>query len=191
MMHTAMCGPGRPAIGAWGAYGLGTENQNLPAYVVLPDPRGLPVDGIRNWSSGWMPALYQGMQFRAEGMPVLTLRPRTQRPPGVEENRMRLLEELNGQHRAARPDELELDAPIANFEMAARMQLSAGDALDINQETAATQRLYGFDNPTTRPYGTRCLMARRLVQRGVRYVQLFMGGQPWATHNNNTAGTRA
>ena len=190
MMHTGMIIAGRPAIGAWVAYGLGTENQNLPAYVVLPDPRGLPVDGIRNWSSGWMPPLYQGMQFRSEGMPVLNLRPRTPRPPGVEENRMRLLNELNGQHRAARPDEMELDARIANFEMAARMQLSAGDALDINQETAATQRLYGLDNPTTRPYGTRCLMARRLVERGVRYIQLFMAGQPWDTHGNNTAGTR-
>jgi hypothetical protein len=190
MMHTGMIVAGRPSIGSWVAYALGSENQNLPAYVVLPDPRGLPVDGIRNWSSGWMPPLYQGMQFRSEGMPVLNLRPRTARPQGVEENRMRLLEELNGQHRERRPDELELDARIANFEMAARMQLSAGDALDITQEAPATQRLYGLDNPTTRPYGTRCLMARRLVERGVRYIQLFLSGQPWDTHNNNTAGTR-
>jgi hypothetical protein len=190
MMHTGMIVAGRPSIGAWVAYGLGTENQNLPAYVVLPEPRGLPVDGIRNWSSGWMPPLYQGMQFRSEGMPVLNLQPRTPRPHGVDANRLRLLEELNRQHRSARPDELELDARIANFEMAARMQLSAGDALDINQETPATQRLYGLDNPTTRSYGTRCLMARRLVERGVRFVQLFMAGQPWDTHNNNAAGTR-
>lgn len=190
MMHTGMIVAGRPAIGAWVAYGLGTENQNLPAYVVLPDPRGLPVDGIRNWSSGWMPPVYQGMQFRSQGMPVLNLRPRTPRPTGVETNRMKLLAELNGQHRAARPDELELDARIANFEMAARMQLSAGDALDINQETPATHRLYGLDNPTTRAYGTRCLMARRLVERGVRFVQLFLAGQPWDTHSNNAAGTR-
>ncbi len=190
MMHTGMIVAGRPSIGSWAAYALGSENQNLPAYVVLPDPRGLPVDGIRNWSSGWMPPLYQGMQFRSEGMPVLNLRPRTPRAHGVEENRMRLLEELNGQHRSTRPDELELDARIANFEMAARMQLSAGDALDINQETQATQRLYGLDNATTRPYGTRCLMARRLVERGVRYIQIFMSGQPWDTHGNNAAGTR-
>jgi uncharacterized protein (DUF1501 family) len=138
-----------------------------------------------------MPPLYQGMQFRSEGMPVLNLRPRTPRPDGVDANRMRLLDELNRQHRDVRPDELELDARIANFEMAARMQLSAGDALDINQETPATQRLYGLDNPTTRSYGTRCLMARRLVERGVRFVQLFMSGQPWDTHNNNLAGTRS
>jgi hypothetical protein len=190
MMHTGMIVAGRPSIGAWVAYGLGSENQNLPAYVVLPDPRGLPVDGIRNWSSGWMPPVYQGMQFRSEGMPVLNLNPRTPRPVGVEANRMRMLEELNAHHRDARPDELELDARIANFEMAARMQLSAGDALDIRNETPATHRLYGLDRPTTRAYGTRCLMARRLVERGVRYVQLFMSGQPWDTHGNNTAGTR-
>jgi len=191
MMHTGMIIAGRPSIGAWVAYALGTENQNLPAYVVLPDPRGLPVDGIRNWSSGWMPPLYQGMQFRSEGMPVLNLQPRTPRPADVEANRMRLLDALNAQHRSARPEELELDARIANFEMAARMQLSAGDALDINQETPATHRLYGLDNPTTRPYATRCLMARRLVERGVRFVQIFMSGQPWDTHGNNTAGTRS
>jgi hypothetical protein len=190
MMHTGMIVAGRPAIGAWVAYGLGSENQNLPAYVVLPDPRGLPVDGIRNWSSGWMPPVYQGMQFRSEGMPVLNLRPREARPPAVEEHRMRLLEDLNSQHRAARPDELELDARIASFEMAARMQLSAGDALDINQESATTRRLYGLENSTTRAYGTRCLMARRLVERGVRFVQIFMSGQPWDTHNNNMTGTR-
>ena len=190
MMHTGMIVAGRPSIGAWVAYGLGSENQNLPAYVVLPDPRGLPVDGIRNWSSGWMPPVYQGMQFRSEGMPVLNLRPRQPRTPEVEANRMRLLDELNRQHRDARPDELELDARIANFEMAGRMQLSAGDALDINQETPATHRLYGLDNPTTRSYGTRCLMARRLVERGVRFIQLFMAGQPWDTHNNNAAQTR-
>ncbi len=191
MMHTGMTVAGRPSIGAWAAYGLGSENENLPAYVVLPDPRGLPVDGIRNWSSGWMPPLYQGTPFRSEGMPVLNLRPRTPRPQAVEENRFRLLSELNAEHRSRRPDELELDARIASFEMAARMQLSAGDALDINQETPATHRLYGLDNPVTRPYGLRCLMARRLVERGVRFVQLFMSGQPWDTHNNNAAQTRA
>ena len=191
MMHTGLIVAGRPSIGSWVAYALGTENLNLPAYVVLPDPRGLPVDGIRNWSSGWMPPLYQGTQFRSEGMPVLNLRPRTSRPQGVEENRLRLLQELNWQHRRERPEEMELDARIANFEMAARMQLSAGDALDTSQETPATHRLYGLDNPTTRPYGTRCLMARRLVERGVRYIQLFMAGQPWDTHTNNMAGTRS
>src|SRR6185295_17058502 len=145
MMHTGLIVAGRPSIGSWVAYALGSLNQNLPAYVVLPDPRGLPVDGIRNWSSGWMPPLYQGTPFRSEGMPVLNLRPRTPREPGVEENRLRLLRDLNAGHRERRPDELELDARIANFEMAARMQLTAGDALDTAQETPATHRLYGLD----------------------------------------------
>ncbi len=191
MMHTGLIVAGRPSIGSWVAYGLGSENQNLPAYVVLPDPRGLPVDGIRNWSSGWMPPLFQGTPFRSEGMPVLNLQPATPRPHDVEEGRLALLSQLNAEHRSRRPDELELDARIANFELAARMQLSATDAMDVSRETPQTHRLYGLDQPRTRPYGMRCLLARRLVERGVRFVQLFMAGQPWDTHNNNSTSTRA
>jgi hypothetical protein len=190
MMHTGLIISGRPSIGAWAAYALGTVNQNLPAYVVLPDPRGLPVDGIRNWSSGWLPPLFQGTPFRSEGTPVLNLKPKAPRPPSVEEGRLKLLAELNAEHRRARPDEAELDARIASFELAARMQLAATDALDVSRETAAVQKLYGLDSDVTRPYGARCLMARRLVERGVRFVQVFMAGQPWDTHNNNNAGTR-
>src|SRR5437879_5306852 len=191
MMHTGMTVAGRPSIGAWAAYALGSDNQNLPAYVVLPDPRGLPVDGIRNWSSGWMPPLFQGTPFRSEGMPVLNLKPKSPRPEDVEKARFDLLGDLNREHRAARPGELELDARIASFELAARMQLAATDALDVSKEPATIQTLYGLDNPTTRSYGARCLMARRLVERGVRFVQLFMAGQPWDTHGNNAAGTRS
>jgi hypothetical protein len=191
MMHTGLIVAGRPSIGAWAAYGLGTFNQNLPAYVVLPDPRGLPVDGIRNWSSGWMPPLFQGTPFRSEGMPVLNLKPRVPRSPEVEQGRLALLAELNADHKARHPLELELDARISSFELAARMQLSATDALDVSKETPETQRLYGLDNPKTRAYGLRCLLARRLVERGVRFVQIFMAGQPWDTHNNNSAGTRS
>ncbi len=191
MMHTGLTVAGRPSIGAWAAYGLGSVNQNLPAYVVLPDPRGLPVDGIRNWSSGWMPPLYQGTVFRSEGMPLLNLKPKAARPADVEQGRLDLLAELNADHRARHPDELELDARIASFELAARMQLSATDALDVNKESLATHKLYGLDNPKTRPYGSRCLMARRLVERGVRFVQIFMAGQPWDTHNNNAVTTRS
>jgi len=117
-------------------------------------------------------------------MPVLNLLPGTPRPAAVEQGRMNLLSELNAAHRMRHPEEQELDARIANFELAGRMQLSATDALDINQETPATHRLYGLDQARTRPYGQRCLMARRLVERGVRFVQIFMAGQPWDTHNN-------
>jgi hypothetical protein len=191
MMHTGLIVAGRPTIGTWVAYGLGSENRNLPAYVVLPDPGGLPVDGIRNWSSGWMPPLFQGTPFRSQGLPVLNLKPKAARPASVEEGRLGLLAELNADHKARHPDELELDARIAGFELAARMQLSATDALDLAGETPQTRRLYGLDQPRTRAYGARCLMARRLVERGVRFVQIFMAGQPWDTHNNNAAGTRS
>jgi hypothetical protein len=190
MMHTGLTIAGRPTIGAWVAYGLGSENQNLPAYVVLPDPGGLPVDGIRNWSSGWMPPLFQGTQFRSEGMPVLNLKPKTARAANIEQGRFQLLAELNADHKVRHPEELELDARISSFELAARMQLSATDALDLSHESERTHKLYGLDNPTTQRYGARCLMARRLVERGVRFVQIFMAGQPWDTHNNNSAGTR-
>ena len=190
-MHTGLTIAGRPSLPAWIAYGLGTENQNLPAYVVLPEAKGLPVDGIRNWSSGWLPPIYQGTPFRAQGMPVLNLKPHTPRPAAVERGRLDLLSQLNADHRSRHPEELELDARIASFELAARMQLSATDALDLSQESQATQTLYGLDTPVTRSYGTRCLMARRLVERGVRFVQLFMAGQPWDTHANNAAGTRS
>jgi hypothetical protein len=190
MMHTGLTVAGRPTIGAWVAYGLGTINQNLPAYVVLPDPRGLPVDGIRNWSNGWMPPVYQGTQFRAQGMPVLNLKPKKERPAAIEQGRLDLLGKLNARHKAGRPGELDLDARIASFELAARMQLSATEALDINKETAQTHKLYGLDHATTRPYGSRCLMARRLVELGVRFVQVFLHGQPWDTHTDNAAQTR-
>ncbi|MFO0953389.1 MAG: DUF1501 domain-containing protein [Isosphaeraceae bacterium] len=189
-MHTGLIISGRPSLGSWVTYALGTENQNLPAYVVLPDPRGLPVDGIRNWSSGWLPPLYQGTPFRSEGMPVLNLQPKTPRGPDRDRARLELLGSLNAEHRERHPGELELDARIASFELAARMQLSATDALDVSREPAETRAMYGLDRAVTRSYGTRCLMARRLVERGVRFVQIFMSGQPWDTHTNNAAGTR-
>lgn len=191
MANTGLTVSGRPNIGSWVAYGLGAENQNLPAYVSLPDPGGLPVDGARNWSSGWLPPLYQGTAIRSEGMPVLHLRPKTPRTSEIDQARLELLRKLNTRHQQSRPGELDLDARIASFELAARMQLTATDALDLNQETAATQQLYGLDQDKTRSYGKRCLMARRLVERGVRFVQIFMAGQPWDTHANNVAGTRS
>jgi len=191
MANTGLITSGRPNIGSWVAYGLGAENQNLPAYVALPDPTGLPVDGSRNWSNGWLPPVYQGTAIRSEGMPVLHLQPKVTRTTMIDQGRMDLLRKLNAQHQLARPGEMELDARIASFELAARMQLTATDALDLNQETPATQQLYGLDQDKTRTYGKRCLMARRLVERGVRFVQIFMAGQPWDTHANNVSGTRS
>lgn len=190
MAQTGLTTAGRPTLGAWAAYGLGTENRSLPAFVALPDPSGPSVDGVRNWSSGWLPPTYQGTVFREQGSPVLNLQSREPRSRAVEQGRAQLLQRLNERHLAERPGNLELEARIASFELAGRMQLAALDALDLSQETAETQRAYGLENPTTKSYGKRCLMARRLVERGVRFVSLFMASQPWDTHSSNNDGTK-
>lgn len=184
-MHTGMPQAGRPTFGAWVTYGLGTQNQNLPAYVALLSPSGLPVDGARNWSSGWMPPLFQGMPVRStEKSPILNLEARI--PQDAGDARLKFLQTLNRQHLQGHEDNLELEARIANFELAARMQLEATDALDIAKETAATRTQYGLDKAETAVYGRQCLMARRLVERGVRFVQVMMAGQPWDTHSDNS-----
>lgn len=190
MAQTGRTIAGRPTLGAWTAYGLGTENRDLPAFVALPDPGGASVDSVRNWSNGWLPPQYQGTVFRETGSPVLNLQPKKPRPAGVEAARAELLRRLNTRHLEQRPGELELEARIDSFELAGRMQLATSDALDLKQETAETHQLYGLDNPKTKSYGTRCLMARRLVERGVRFVSLFMAGQPWDTHSKNNEGTK-
>ena len=183
-MHTGMPVAGRPTFGAWITYGLGTENQNLPSYVALLDPGGLPVDGARNWSSGWMPPLFQGMPVRAtESSPILNLE--TKIPREAADARLQLLQTMNRQHHETHRDNLELDARIANFELAARMQLAATDALDLTKESAVTRAAYGLNQAETATYGRQCLMARRLVERGVRFVQVMMSGQPWDTHSDN------
>ena len=184
-MHTGMPVAGRPTFGSWITYGLGTENQNLPSYVALLDPSGLPVDGSRNWSSGWMPPLYQGMPVRAtESSPILNLE--TKIPRDAADARLRLLQSMNRRHLQGRQDNLDLEARIANFELAARMQLAATDALDLTKETHATRTAYGLEQAETATYGRQCLMARRLVERGVRFVQVMMSGQPWDTHSDNS-----
>lgn len=191
MAQTGLTVAGRPTLGAWVTYGLGAENRNLPSFVALPDPKGQSVDGVRNWSNGWLPPQFQGTVFREQGSPVLHLEPTKPRPQAVNDARFRLLRQLNQRHLANRPGELELEARIETFEMAGRMQLAATNALNLAQETQETQKLYGLDNPTTKSYGTRCLMARRLVERGVRFVSLFMAGQPWDTHTDNNNQTKA
>ena len=175
----------RPSFGAWTLYGLGTENANLPAYVVLADPGGLPVDGERNWSSGFLPAVYQGTAFRGGPSPVFHLKTPAQIVGAARSNQLALLDRLNRAHAAAHPDDTELAARISNFETAARMQATVPEVLDLSGESEATRRMYGLDNPVTAEYGRRCLLARRLVERGVRFVQLFLNGQPWDTHDKN------
>jgi hypothetical protein len=175
---------GRPALGSWLTYGLGTESQDLPAYVVMTDPGGLPVDGVSNWSQGWMPPLYQGTVVRPTEPRILNLDPPPHLRGALQADNLDLLARLNRQHLDRHPGEDDLDARIASFELAARMQTAAKEALDISGETAATHRMYGLDNDETREYGTRCLIARRLVERGVRFVQLFLAGQPWDNHSD-------
>jgi hypothetical protein len=186
LIHTGKILAGRPTWGSWVVYGLGTENQNLPAYVVLSDPGGLPVDGVRNWSSGWLPAIYQGTPFRSGDAPVLNLKRPPRITPEARDYQLRFLNELNLAHAKRYPDNSELEARIANFEIAAAMQTAVPEALELSRESVATRRMYGLDDPATQEYGTRCLIARRLVERGVRFVQLFLSGQPWDTHNKNS-----
>lgn len=177
--------PGLPTLGAWISYGLGTENQNLPAYVVLDSPDGrLPTNHVQNWQSGYLPPLYQGMRMRSQGVPILNLKPETEEPRQVEQLSRDLLSRLDRIHRERHAGQPQLDARIASYELAARMQLSAGEALDVGQETAATLSGYGIGEAETDSYGRQCLLARRLVERGVRFVQVFPVGQKWDNHSN-------
>ena len=190
-MHTGRIVSGRPTIGAWVNYALGSENQNLPAYIVLRNDSSLPIDGTRNWSSGFLPPQYQGVHFRHMGTPVLYLQPTTAVSDGTQQLRRDLLKTLNESHRAEHPSFApELEARIASYEMAARMQVHTGDALNLDQESAETHALYGIGQPKTDSYARRCLIARRLIERGVRFVQIFVEGQIWDTHSKNAEGTK-
>jgi len=182
---------GRPTLGSWLTYALGSETRDLPSYLVLVDPEGHPVDGVTNWSSGFIPPLFQGSALRAKEPRIPNLVPPPWLAGPLQTRNLAYLDRLNRRHGQRHPGEPDLDARIASYELAARMQLSATDALDISQETEATHRLYGLDDPVTREYGTRCLIARRLVERGVRFVQLFLGGQPWDNHTNIREGLPA
>jgi hypothetical protein len=188
MMNTGKIFQGRPALGSWVSYGLGTVNQNLPAYIVLRDPEGYNTSGTLLWQNGWMPALYRGTEVSTRGAPVLNLHPAQPRSAAEQRENLGLLARLNEEHRRAYPRESELEARIRNYELAARMQLAAGRVLDLSREPAATRKLYGLDNPETAGYGLRCLMARRLVENGVRFVQVLPPVkpqfQPWDAHGN-------
>jgi hypothetical protein len=176
---------GFPCLGSWVVYGLGCENQNLPAYVVLADPIArLPTNGVQNWQAGFLPPLYQGTRLRSIGRPLLNLQPAVEQPPEIVQMERDLLARLDGIHRRERPGELWLDARIAGYELAARMQLAAHEALDLGAETKATLAMYGVDEPKTDNFSRRCLMARRLVERGVRFIQIYTAGQLWDTHHN-------
>jgi hypothetical protein len=185
--------PGFPSMGAWISYGLGSMNDNLPTFVVLPDARGFAPNGPANWGSGFLPANHQGTMIRPnDPNPIADLFPPPNTPvtPQSERDGLELLARLNRQHRAARPGDSRLDARIQTYELAARLQLSAPEVLDISRETTATHRMYGLDQEITRDFGRNCLIARRLLERGVRFIQLWSGadnGFPrrnWDSHED-------
>jgi hypothetical protein len=190
MIHSGRPIPGRPSMGSWVVFGLGTENQNLPAYVVLDDPLGLPINANWNWQNGFLPPLYQGTRLRSVGSPVLDLQPDFEKPAEVMRAERDLISRLDQLHKRNHPNELQLDARIASYDLAARLQLEASDALDIGKETAAVREMYGVGQEPTDSYGRRCLMARRLVQRGVRFVQIYINGQIWDNHSGLESGMR-
>jgi hypothetical protein len=183
-LNTGRSGSGRPALGSWMTYALGSENQNLPAFVVLSDPTGLPVLGVENWQNGWLPSLYQGTVVRPQEPRILNLDPPPYLRGPAQERFLSYLQQLNGEHLQRHPQEHDLSARMQSYELAARMQLAAKEALDISRESEAVHKLYGLDEEITRSYGTRCLIARRLVERGVRFVQIFTGNQTWDHHGN-------
>ncbi|MBM3784259.1 MAG: DUF1501 domain-containing protein [Acidobacteria bacterium] len=188
LMHGGRILPTRPSLGAWIVYGLGSENQNLPAYVVLDDPKGPPVNFIQNWQAGWLPAVYQGTRVRSEGSPILNLRGKDPEPGTIVDLSRSLLHRMDAAHRDRHPGNAELEARIANYELAARMQIEASDALDLSKESDTTKEAYGLNDEKTASYGKRCLMARRLVERGVRLVQIYIEGQIWDNHNKLRTG---
>ena len=183
-MNTGSILAGRPSLGAWVSYGLGTLNQNLPAFVTMQDNNGTVVNGPRNWGAGFMPAVYQGTRILPGNEPIANLNT----PEGVSDEQQRgkldFLNTVNRQHAAARPQQTELDARIAAYELAFRMQAEAPEAVDLSHETAATKKLYGMEDAVAAPFGRMCLLSRRLVERGVRFVQLYSGaGSKWDAHS--------
>jgi hypothetical protein len=182
-MNTGSILAGRPSLGAWTSYGLGTVNQNLPAFVVMQDNAATVVNGPRNWGSGFMPAVYQGTRITAGSEPI----PNLNTPEGISDSRQRgkieFLNSLNREHAATRKFQTELEARIASYELAFRMQAEAPEAVDLSKESDATKRLYGVDEKETADFGRMCMLARRLVERGVRFVQLYHGaGSKWDSH---------
>ncbi len=175
-MNTGTILAGAPSVGSWVTYGLGTENENLPGFIVFTDYRGGPINGAPNWGNGYMPAAYQGTPFRSSGPPIVDLKPPATRTPEEQVKWLKYVEGLNQTHLERNPEDSELSARIYSYELAYRMQTSATEAIDISKESEATRRLYGVDEEPTQYFGRQALMARRLVERGVRYVQLFSGG---------------
>ena len=180
MMNSGRILSGDPALGSWANYGLGTVNENLPGFVVMLDETGGPISGAKNWSSGYMPASYAGTVLRPVGEPILDLEPSDRRPRSAQRRLLDRLAKMNAAHAQREAGNPALQARIASYELAYRMQASAPEAVDLSTEPKAMTSLYGLDNDTTRDFGRKCLLARRLVERGVRFVQIYSGG----SHND-------
>ncbi len=184
-MNTGSVLMGRPSVGSWVAYGLGSENEDLPAFVVLPDPAGGLKGGPPAWGSGFLPATYQGVTMRAGSQPILHLAPPAGVSSGEQRRALDLLQQLNRQHLASRDHDDELAARVSSYELAFRMQSAAPDLVDLRSESPQTLRQYGVDQPATEDFGTRCLLARRMIERGVRFVQVYSGDtNGWDAHKN-------
>jgi hypothetical protein len=190
-MNTGKILSGSPCLGTWLNYGLGSENENLPGFAVMLDPSGGPISGAKNWSSGYMPASYQGVLLRPVGQPILDLQRPASMTQNTQQRMLATLQQYNADHLAERADNSNLSARIASYELAYRMQSHATDAVDLNQESAATKEMYGVTTPRTADFGRRCLLARRLVERGVRFIQLYSGGahndDNWDAHGDLVA----
>jgi hypothetical protein len=183
-MNTGSILAGRPSLGSWATYGLGAANQNLPAFIIMCDDKEV-LGGPKNWSSGFLPAVYQGTQFRQGPTPIFHLALPETVGDDQQRNKLDLLAQINKRFSQSRSDDTELLARLNSYELAYRMQSAAPEAVDIAKESEATKRLYGIDNPATAKYGTMCLLARRLVERSVRFIQLYSGsGSAWDAHNN-------
>ncbi len=167
---------GFPTLGSWLSYGLGCETEELPAFVVLPDSRGLPASGTNNWTNGFLPAQHQGVMFNTSGQAIRDLSPARPIAANVEDASRKLHRRLNELHESQVGENSELAARMRAYELAAKMQLAVPRVIDLNAETAATHKLYGLDQELTAPFGRNCLIARRLIEQGVRFVQLFSGG---------------
>jgi hypothetical protein len=181
MMNSGKLLSGSPAMGSWVNYGLGSENENMPGFVVMLDQKGGPISGAKNWSSGYMPAAFQGTVIKADSNPILDLKPAEGVTDPVQRAVLKHLREKNMEHLAERSDNSELAARIASYELAYKMQSTAPEAVDFAQESDETKSLYGIDNERTADFGRKCLLARRLVERGVRFIQIYSGG----AHNDD------
>jgi hypothetical protein len=187
-MNTGNVLIGKPSLGSWISYGLGTENENMPSFVVMTDPRGGPISGASNWTAGYMPAAYQGTLFRSGGAPLLDLATPSGTTDQTQRRSLDLLEKLNRRHLSERDNNTDLAARIYSYELAYRMQTAAADTVDLDKESPQTLAMYGIDNKLTADFGRKCLITRRLLERGVRFIQLYSGGghieDTWDGHND-------